>query len=326
MMSDYKDFFKDDPWSELSDPAYPSGRQLYVNDDRFWVSRNESGQILFFIHEKEVVNVRAIENLAGVELEVSDFNGHSSRLICTLTVDEDQLKDKFAIVAKDVAYHCSQYSGVQLFLKVQERIKSWAQFLKPVSSGLSHAEFVGLWGELYAVSEVLMDSVPARDAVRFWVGPDGKKQDITLNTMAIEVKTSLSGDPKVIKISSLDQLDKSGDELYLLRVVASPCGEEVGLSLKDLYERCLGEISGDGASEALFLQKISQLYGKADKFQLNDAFLLSSLSMYRVGEGFPSLTSQKVPAGVVRAMYDISISSISDFEVSEDIKGIISNG
>ena len=59
-MSNYEDFFKDDPWSEITEPSYPEGRQLYMNDDRFWVSRNQEGQIQFFIHEKEIIEVKSI--------------------------------------------------------------------------------------------------------------------------------------------------------------------------------------------------------------------------------------------------------------------------
>ena len=49
---------------------------------------------------------------------------------------------------------------------------------------------------------------PLTDAVNFWVGPNQKKQDFTMNNLAIETKTSLSGDGSLIRISSLDQLDK----------------------------------------------------------------------------------------------------------------------
>lgn len=325
-MNSHNDFFNDDPWGGINGPCYPEGRRLYLNDDRFWVSINDDGQLLFFVHETGAENVKGLQNLAGVEIKVEKFENDEYRLICALTTNDPDLKEKFSIVAKDVAYHCSKFSGAQLFLKVQERIKSWANFLKPKRNGLSHSEFVGLWGELYVVSEILMKVHTPSDTVRFWIGPEGKKQDITLNTIAVEVKTSISGDPRTIKISSIDQLDRVTDELYLLHIIANPSSDEQGLSLSSLYDKCLRLIGHDFGSETLFLQKTSELYGEASEAQLNDKYSIVSLSMFRVSDGFPCITRDDVGPGISKVNYEIYVSSIKKFEITNSINGVIENG
>jgi len=326
MMNNYEDFFKDDPWSEITKPSYPEGRQLYMNDDRFWVSRNQEDQIQFFVHEKEIIEIKSIENLAGIEININTFNQRSSRLICTLISEESSVKDKFSIVAKDVSYDCSKYSGPQLFLKVQERIKSWANFLKPTQSGLSHSEFVGFWGELYTVSKLLMKWHVPTDAIRFWVGPEGKKQDITLNAMAVEVKTSLSGDPRTIKISSVEQLERITESLYLLHIIASPSDSDSGISLEMLYKECLGALSHDMNAETLFLQKTSELYGKSSKAQLGEKLAIVSLSLFDVNDDFPFITRDEIKEGITTVQYEILTSSLKEFDVTDNIKEIITNG
>jgi len=325
-MSDYDSFFNHDPWVNIKESSYPLGMQLYMNDDRFWVSRNQDNQIQFFVHEKELVDICGHEDLVGVEISIGVYGQDSSRLVCTLTEDEKLVKDKFSIVVKDIAYHCSKYTGTQLFLKIKERIKSWANFLVPKRVGLSHAEFIGFWGELYAVSELMMKKHSGIDSVRFWVGPEGKKQDITMNNTAIEVKASVLGGSRTIKISSLDQLERITSSLYLLHIVLSPSNNETGKSLGRLYENCLEYLANDVVAETIFLQKTSELYGKASTAQLEEKFSMAALTLFNVRDGFPVITADLTPLGVVKAEYEISISAIKEFDVTEMLEEVIQNG
>jgi len=325
-MSSYKSFFNDDPWENISSSCYPEGRRLYLEDERFWVSINDKNNILFFVHESGAGNIKALKNLASIDISVEEFTNDEYRLICVLTSNDPELKEKFSIVAKDVAHHCSRFNGAQLFIKVQERIRSWANFLKPQRTGLSYSEFVGLWGELYTVSEILMKYHSPIDAIRFWIGPEGKKQDITLNSIAIEVKTSVSGDPRVIKISSLDQLERVTEELYLLHIIANPSSDDSGVSLFELYNNCLSNLSSDVHAEMLFLQKISDLYGKASESQLHEMFSIVSLSIFNVVDEFPKIIRDGVNQGISNVKYEIYVSSIKKYDVTENLEGIIKNG
>tara|TARA_B100000787_G_scaffold167530_1_gene154472 strand:- start:448 stop:1425 length:978 start_codon:yes stop_codon:yes gene_type:complete len=325
-MSNFDSFFNNDPWSDIPVSSYPEGRRLYEKDRRFWVSINEFGQVLFFIDAKNAENVASLVNLDGVDIRIDNFKNDYYRLVCTLTIDDTDIKEKFSVIAKDVAHHCSSYDGVDLFVKVQERIMSWANFLKPTRTGLTQAEFVGFWGELYTVSRLFMKLHSPADVVRFWVGPEGKKQDITLNAMAFEVKTSISGDPRTIKISSVEQLERTTDFLYLLHLVANPSDSESAVSLELLYQECLESLSHDLNAEILFLQKTSELYGKASDHQLSELFSILSISLFDVNEDFPFITRNEIKQGVSAVQYEVLISSLKEFEVTKSIEEIIKNG
>jgi len=326
MTNSTQEFFKDDPWGLIGKPCYPEGRRLYLNDERFWVSMDESGQILFFVQDVGAETLKPLENLAGINVAVEKLDGGIYRLVCRLTSQEVGLKEKFSIVAKDIAYYCSSYNGAQLFLKTQERIKSWANFLKPSRSGLLHSEFVGFFGELYVLTEHLLSVLPPLGAISAWIGPDGKKQDFTLNNSAIEVKTTLVGDPQTIRISSLDQLEKVTDSLYLMQVTACPSGDEKGVSLGELYQKSLGLVGHDVLAEGLFLQKSSRLYGKASESQLKDRFSIVGISYFEVRDDFPVLTHCNVESAIREARYEIAVSAIKEYEVATEIGDIISNG
>ena len=323
MTNNTSNFFLDDPWKQIKEPCYPDGRRLYLSDERFWVSVDEKKQLLFFVQDTGAEKIKPLENLAGLQVSLEKYEAGEYRLVCRLTSHEPELLDKFATIAKDIAFHCSAYKGVNLFLKTQERIKSWANFLKPSRAGLTQSEFTGLFGELYVLSEHFMSSLPADESVRAWVGPEGKKQDFTFNNSAIEVKTTLSGDQQTISISSLDQLDKVTRELYLMRVVASPSGDETGFTLGGLYKSCLDAIGHDVAAEGLFLQKSSLLYGSASKSQIKDHFVIVNVSIFNVDTDFPKLTRSDVNLAIRDVKYDIAVGALSDFEVATDVKEII---
>lgn len=326
MNDNVSDFFLDNPWELIKEPCYPAGRRLYLNDERFWVSMDENEQILFFIQDFGADKVKPIENLAGLDVSIEKCGADQCRLVCRLTSHEPELMEKFATVAKDIAFHCSDYEGIQLFLKTQQRIKSWANFLKPSRAGLTHAEFVGLFGELYVLAEYFMSAIPPDKAVRAWIGPEGKKQDFTFNDSAIEVKTTLSGDRQTISISSLDQLDKVTSDLFLLRIVASPSGDGSGFSLGSLYEKCLEKVSHNIVAEGLFLQKISPLFGKASESQMKDCYVVVNVSFFEVNDDFPKLTRSNVKLAIKDASYELAVGALSEFEVATDVGEIIRNG
>ncbi len=326
MTNSVREFFLNDPWEHIQAPCYPEGRRLYLNDERFWVSMDENHLLLFFVQDKGGTAITPLENLAGLDVTIEKYVDDNFRLVCRLTSTEADLVDKFATVAKDIAFHCSGYKDAQLFLKTQERIKSWANFLKPSRKGLSQSEFVGFLGELYVLTEYLTPVLNAEESVRAWIGPEGKKQDFTLNDWAVEVKTSISGDQQTIRISSLDQLDRVTDKLYLLRVVAAPATAGDGISLGELYNRCLESVHHNVVVEGMFLQKATALYGKASECQLKEQFRIANVSLFDVVDDFPKMTRGDVNVGITEARYEVSVGAIGTYEVRSDLNELLNHG
>ncbi|OFA29680.1 hypothetical protein BAE46_13950 [Glaciecola punicea] len=325
-MSKYTEFYDDDPWVNINEPCYPEGHRLFLNDERFWISMNENGQRCFFVHEKFDGNISIPENLAGIKIELVKYANDYSRLVCSLISSDPELESKFNIVTKDIAFKSTNLTGVSLFSSIIHLIRSWANFLKPQRSGLSNAEYIGLWGELYTLSEFVIPQTSASDAIRFWVGPEGKKQDFTLNNLAIEVKTTLSSESRRMTISSLEQLDKITERLFIFHIIANPSDNTTGHSLKALYQNCRDLIGSDLPLELLFLQKITDLYGKATERQLTNKNLVVSQILYEVDDSFPALRTKDVPSSIVAARYDLLISAIKPFTSTETIEQVIKHG
>ena len=81
-MSEFDDFFNEDPWNDIDGPIYPLGRQLYVRDQRFWVSINQEGEYVFFVHEEGSYDIRDNKDLTDLNIQIDTSDG-GTRLIYT---------------------------------------------------------------------------------------------------------------------------------------------------------------------------------------------------------------------------------------------------
>tara|TARA_B100000780_G_scaffold66793_1_gene44014 strand:+ start:21 stop:989 length:969 start_codon:yes stop_codon:yes gene_type:complete len=322
-MNELENFFNNDPWENITAPVYPNGQRLYQKDDRFWVSMDSSDRIIFFIRESGKYTIKKLPTLSGLEISIDYGTEGETRLICTLT--EPLLRDKFSIVAKDVAHTSSKFQGDRFLEECKTRIISWADFLKPSRKGLTKPEWFGFWGELYILTQILVPATDSSDAIKFWIGPDGKKQDFTFNNTALEVKTTISGEPNSIKISSLDQLHKVTKKLYLLHLHINFSNDLMALSLRDMYEHMEDILKEDIDSRTRFLNKTSSLYGKASEEQLETKFNFIALESYDVKDGFPKLTNDSTHSAITSVKYDLNPSSLKSYLVELDIDELLNS-
>jgi len=325
MMKDEWELFKANPWDGILTDTYPHGRLLYQRDERYWVSINDVGQWMFFIHGKCAEDFDINVNLPSISLVLEEYKHDEKRLVCTLLDNSNGLGSKFALVAKYIACETTAFHGRELFKNVIKTILSWSAFLRPTNGSLTQAELIGFWGELFVVTR-MMSFHPIDDVMRYWVGPEGAKKDITLSSIAIEVKATVTSGAREINISSLDQLDRTTRKLYLLHLQLTPSSEEPGLSLNDLYIELKAKCALNFSTLALFTRKTEEVMNKASKYQIAESFTLSKFSMYDVCEDFPKITRTDVAEGIVDAKYRLTVSSLLPFEVTHNTTEIIRIG
>ena len=321
-MSDADKVFREDPWEGIDNPE--ASRRLYEKDKRFWVSVDEEDRLVFFIRENGTYEIKNLPSLSSLEVSVDLTHPSETRLTCTLT--DNDLRDKFAIIAKAIAYKNTHLAGNIFLDTCKNQIISWGEFLKPSRKGLSHAEWIGYWGELYVLLFMVYPSYNFHEAVKFWIGPLMKKQDFALNKIALEIKTSMTGDAAHIRISSLDQLHKVTEDLYLLHLHISLSSDESGYSLKDLYAKAENMFDDNAQTELGFIDKTKKLHNKATKEQLEQKFNFVSEDIYRVPndtENFPALTSLNINQGISAVKYSINPAALLNFKIADAIEELI---
>ncbi|MCE0557312.1 PD-(D/E)XK motif protein [Motilimonas sp. E26] len=325
MTNRYQDFFKDNPWEGIDVGSYPSSaRRLYKEDARFWVSVNAEGNFLFFVEENGSFDFDIVNRLDCLSIQLDQISD-KTRLVCTLL--DAEMFDKFRTIAKDVAAYSSEYGGLNLFRSVIARIYSWSEFLKPSRSGLGFRELIGFWGELFIFHSHFVEFFGSEEALKAWIGPENKKQDFTFGDYAFEIKTSIVGDNNDLKISSIEQLQKVTNSLYLITLRVNESLGLSGLTVADLVDKCITLIDEDDALKSEFLHKIAKKYGKANDAELARKFIDISMTAYEVTDDFPRIVPENLPhEKILKAKYTIDGNSLEKYKASKTLREIVDYG
>ena len=226
-----------------------------------------------------------------------------TRLLCILK--DEALLENFTLVIKDVAYRCRQYPDKDLIKNAINRIFDWTELLKATRNGIGQSKQTGLWGELFVLSEYVSKIHPIKDAISFWIGPEDKKQDFTFNKVALEIKTKMSGSRASIAITSIDQLKKVTERLYLIQIFINKANDPDSLSLQDLFDRIMGLIGEDTETKTQFLFKMQKLYPKATDNERGQKFMFLNHSLYEIDEKFPFIQPDMLPSAIININYEI---------------------
>jgi hypothetical protein len=322
--------FTSDPW-DVKTLSYPTANRLfYPLNDKCYVSKEQStGHPVFFVTMDGTANIDLPKRYHGFSLKIQHNDDNSTHLICTLNDIESQ--DKFSILAKSVAKDTVGLEGFVLLEKAINTINEISSFYKLDNKKLTYEEYIGLWGELYFLYFELMPVLNAsKNAIDYWIGPTGKKnnsakQDFTFDELAFELKTTMSGGSKDIRISSKDQLDKITNELYLVHIFVNQIDSDDGHSLQEIIDLIREKLISDHIAELAFISKVEPLRSRANEKQLKEKLKFIGLNTYLVGDNFPSLTHKNVHEGIIETKYTISSASIKSFIMEKTIKEIIND-
>ena len=190
------------------------------------------------------------------------------------------------------------------------RVRAWQEFMRKGAQALSPEAEIGLIGELTLLSAIIEAGVPSALAIESWVGPLDGIQDFNLGTGAIEVKATLSPAGFPARIGALEQLDDSVRQ-PLFVAGARLRQTEGGQSLPDFVAALRSVVKGDAEAERLLAERlVAAGYFDAHADRYPRRFDLAGTLVIEVGQGFPRLTPGAVPAGILRAMYDIDLDKV----------------
>jgi len=244
---------------------------------------------------------------------------------------ENQYLDIFTILVNDVVNHIiaekNEKSAIHTFLL---RLKIWQQFLdKCGNDGLSHAEQIGLYGELRFLNDYLIPMFGSEKAVFSWIGPDNGRQDFQIEGMAFEVKTSAGKTDEFIHISSEEQLnDQSLRALFLYHLFIREIrnsSETLPNLIDQIQEKIYDDITTAEKFETL-LMKSGYLEDHRKKYA-DHAYSDRTINVYHVTGNFPRIIPEQLVEGVGNVSYTLNLSACNPFRISEnDFKSKIGSG
>lgn len=243
---------------------------------------------------------------AGVQLQMRTLadSGRSMRY-ATLVCLKPRLADTFAALVDDVLSQVAD-AGVDPVSACRRVLDDWRDLLeREVSKGLSFQARVGLFGELWTLSELVRLS---RDALRCWVGPTGSRHDFMAADISLETKTTSARRGRLLEIHGVEQLDAFPEsQLYLgfVRIELVPAG---GSSMVELIQ----DILERGVDRQLLRQRLNRL-GLDEESNLDERFRVTEQACFIVDDAFPRIVSSsfvntRTPIGVKNLVYQIELS------------------
>lgn len=202
-------------------------------------------------------------------------------------------------------------------------LNKWRRLFKPVRDGLlSVNQLQGLAAELVAMKQLLRPSRSWKEIIHGWVGPLQAPQDFRLaDDLRLEVKSVHAGS-KSIRISSLEQLTLAQSRFCLLtiqvdrEVLSAPRVVTVPELCRSIY----ASIGMDFELVDTFQNLLGEVGFRADDPAYDDFhFRIGAARLYEVSAAFPRLETGTVPPGLLRAEYDLELSSMKDFEVDSSL-------
>lgn len=201
------------------------------------------------------------------------------------------------------------------YKQLQMRYLSWKRMFKPNRGLLSETEIMGLIGELLYMKDKMIPQYGVDAALESWTGPEQTHKDYSMNESWYEIKTVSSGKESV-RISSLEQLDSDIAGFLIVYFLERMSPSFNGIKLNELVSKII-ELIPIAIQRDLFLAKL-ELYGYDFSPEYdNYVFCVTDYEAYNVVDEFPRLVRKDIPSSVSRIQYEIILSEIENFKITE---------
>ncbi|MET4577207.1 PD-(D/E)XK motif protein [Ottowia thiooxydans] len=301
-------------WSRLREERTPHETIYELADEDFeagFISVSEDGR-LHLLLAIDVAPKSLPPDLQSIQVRV--LEGEQTWIDISARSHHEEL---LTLVANKVLYAiCTE--GRDPALSVERTIDDMRAALRTLVPDLGASEQIGLFGELWVLSNVLFPTIGAR-ACHLWSGPESERHDFVGQGVHVEVKTTTKSEPRH-EISRLDQLRApAGKRLLFISVMLEKSlgGNE---TLADRVDEIREKLEIDGRALDVFDSRLSQL-GWHEGLRQSGAllrFTFRDVHVFEVVESFPRLPDDYIPpSGVIGIKYNIHVGNLPSLDVME---------
>lgn len=253
----------------------------------------------------------------GLFIEILEFDETKELHIYLL---DNQLKDIFSLFIENIVEEISKsVTENEALIETSNVVLKWKKLFDKINfQGLTVERQKGLIGELLLFNSLFDEDYSIDKLLESWTGPDYEDKDFLFGSIGIEVKLTSSKVPKV-KISSERQLDSANlTKLYLVLYVVEEVKDK-GFSLNSIIEQIRVKINNNKNALKFFNERLLLVgYFDEDFENYKRQYAFRKRNFYEVTTDFPKLVSSDLPIGLFDAKYNIELSAIEQFLVSNE--------
>ena len=235
--------------------------------------------------------------------------------IC-LQLNNQEHKDVFIEVCSDLAEELSLLeSATKRKIALLDFIDRWSRFFETYNlKTLPDEKQRGLFGELWWLRRLLNHGLTGNIVVNSWKGCERGYHDYDLDGKVVEVKTTLSKEPRKVQISNERQLDENGLISLCLLVLSLNQAEAGGETLPVIIDSIRNVLARDASCLRKFEHSLHATgYINAHAHSYTASYTVRIEELFRVGPGFPRIIT--MPCGIGDLKYSLLVASCSLFKV-----------
>lgn len=299
----------DRAWQTLATPE--SAQQLAamsISGNDVWVAIDHEGLRHLLLLVPDGTEAPPATVTRGLRMTVArhQVQGNEPADYLDLVCLSDDLALTFTAVAADIGDEAGTAAAEQRFAAVVSALARWQWFWGVETDRLSETDALGLFAELWFLHRW---EGGGAGAVEAWTASTGSRHDFQWPEHSVEVKaTGRRANGAVLhRIQHLDQLaDPEEGELFLfsLRVVRDELAHN---TLPDIVDRVTEGLRGNAQAKDDLARKLGQQgYSPAFRRRHETPYRILGENMYRVGPGFPRLTTNSFAGGLQPGIADVS--------------------
>lgn len=275
-------------------------------------------EILIQINEDEEKSF-VLPKWMGMRFDVISLDIQKITRHIRLFLSDREHKSVFSTVCYDIADTLIKVKDPGFRIQeLQNCIERWSRFFQKYGTeGLSHEMQRGLFGELSWLRLILSRNMNSTSAIKSWKGCRRNFHDFQYNGRIVEVKTTMTKEPRKVRINNERQLDNRGFDFLYLFILTLQKLDSGGQKLLGLVDEIRAVIKGERSAENLFeiaLRDAGFLDVHASLY--TDEYKVNKQEIFEVKSGFPRII--ELPNGVGDITYTTTISACSDFELNID--------
>jgi hypothetical protein len=285
----------------------------------FAATNHITGNHLYIFEATKTAKFPEFKNFKfkGLFIEIIEFEEKNELHIYLL---DNQLKDIFSLFIENIVEEISKsITENEALVETSNVVLKWKKLFDKINfQGLTIEKQKGLIGELLLFNSLLDEEYSIDALLESWTGPDYNDKDFHFGSFGIEVKLTSSKVPKV-KISSERQLDNENlTKLYLVLYVVEDVKDK-GFSLNSIIEQIRTKINNNQNSLKFFNERLLLVgYFDEDFENYNRQYAFRKRNFYEVTNDFPRLVASDLPIGLFDTKYNIELSAIEQFLVSNE--------